>query len=141
MIHKREVGGHLLGFRDEDSFYISRAVAYWTPLSGRTWWGPNWDSFKRRGRQLETTRLRWIGVYHSHVEVKGTASTLQSGGDKKTHKFSTRPLEIIVRVTNYPKKWPEMCLSYEKYGYYFDICGYVKDPREKIKRIKVVEAR
>jgi hypothetical protein len=36
-LHKKEVGGHLLGFREKDSFYLSKAVPYRTRLSGRTW--------------------------------------------------------------------------------------------------------
>lgn len=140
-LHKKEVGGHLLGFRDKYGFFVSRVQLYNTPYAGRTWWSPNLHSLESKGRQLETTRLKWIGVYHSHVEIKGAASTKQSNKDKVEHIFSTRLLEIVVRVTNYPMNWPEICLPVEKYGYWYDICGYVKDPKNKIKRIKVVEAR
>jgi hypothetical protein len=138
------VGGHLLGFKDRYGFYVSKAEPYNTPLGSRSSWGPHWELFERKGRQLESLRLKWIGVHHSHVEVKGTASSLQSGEDKMTHKFSTRPIEIIVRVTNYPMNWPEICLSYdytEQGGYCYDICGYGKDRRGRIRKIKVVEAR
>ncbi len=155
--YKKEVGGHLLGFGDEGSFYVSRATPYHTPLRSRTWWGPNLRLFEERGRELETGRLKWIGVYHSHVEEKGKASTKQSGEDKVIHKFSTRPIEIVVRVANFRMRTPKCCLSLDEYydeyneeseyfsynekGYSYDICGYIIDSRGKIKKVKVIKAQ
>lgn len=158
--YKEEVGGHLLGFRDGYGFYVGQAVPYRTrrPFASRTGWGPNSYYFEKKGDRLEKiTRLKWIGVYHSHVEVKGKASTKQSGEDKVVHNFSIRPLEIIVRVANFRMRTPKDCLPFDEYydecdeeneyvsygekGYSYDICGYVIDSRKRIKRIKVVKAR
>ena len=155
--YKREVGGHLLGFKDRYGFYVSKVEPYNTTSKKRTWWGPNLRLFGERGRELETGRLKWIGVYHSHVEEKGKASTKQSGEDKVIHKFSTRPIEIVVRVANFRMRTPKDCLSFDEYydkydeeseyfsydekGYSYDICGYVIDSRGKIKRVKVVTAQ
>jgi len=141
--YKREVGGHLLGYRTKNGFYVSRAIPYNTPYSTRTGWGINQYYFRRKGLLLETKRLKWIGTYHSHVEIKRSASTGQSREDKEAHIFFDRPVDIIVRITNYRMNSPKICLSYKEilnsHVYFLDICGYVKDPQEKITMMRVAQ--
>ena len=140
-LYKKEVGGHLLGYRTKNGFYISRAIPYNTPYSTRTGWGINQYNFRRKGLLLETKRLKWIGTYHSHVEIKRSASTGQSREDKEAHIFSDRPVDMIVRITNCRMRSPKICLSYQEIrdsrDYFFDICGFVKDQQEKITLMRV----
>ena len=139
--YKKEAGGHLLGYRDKKGFYVSRAIPYNTPYRTRTGWGINLYYFRRKGLLLETKRLKWIGTYHSHVEIKRSASTGQSREDKEAHLFSDRPVDMIVRITNCRMRSPKTCLSYQEirdsHGYFFDICGFVKDQQEKITLMRV----
>ena len=140
-LYKREVGGHLLGYQDKDGFYVSRAIPYNTPYASRTAWGINQYYFRKKGLRLQTKRLKWIGTYHSHVEINRAASTGQSGEDKEAHLFFEAPVDIIVRIATYRMRAPKVCLSYgnelDGHVYYYDICGYVKDPQEKIMRVTV----
>lgn len=142
--YKKEVGGHLLGYRDKNGFYVGRAIPYNTPYSTRTGWGINQYHFRRKGLRLETKRLKWIGTYHSHVEIKRSACTGQSREDKEAHIFFDRPVDIIVRITNHRMRAPKICLSYEEmrdsHVYFFDICCFVKDPQEKITMMRVEQA-
>jgi proteasome lid subunit RPN8/RPN11 len=142
--YKKEVGGHLLGYRTKNGFYVSRAIPYNTPYSTRTGWGINQYYFRRKGLRLETKRLKWIGTYHSHVEIKRSASTGQSREDKEAHIFFDRPVDIIVRITNHRMRSPKICLSYQEirnsHVYFLDICGYVKDPQEKITMMRVEQS-
>lgn len=134
--YKKEVGGHLLGYRIKEGFYVSRAIPYNTPYSCRTGWGINQYNFRKKGLRLETKRLKWIGTYHSHVEINRTASTRQSREDKQAHLFFEGPVDIICRITTYRMRAPKVCLSYKNMRdsrvYYCDICGYIKDPQGKI---------
>ena len=137
-LYKKEVGGHLLGHSSKDGYYVSRAVPYNTPFSSRTGWGIKPDSFRRKGRSLETKRTKWIGTYHSHVEINRSASTGQSREDKEAHLFFEVPVDIILRITTYRMRTPKVCLSYkDNRAYYYDICGYVKDPQRRIRPMKV----
>ena len=140
-LYKREVGGHLLGYRSKDGFYVSRAVPYNTPYTSRTAWGINQYNFRKKGLRLETERMKWIGTYHSHVEINRTASTGQSREDKEAHLFFEVPVDIIFRITTCRMRAPKVCLSYknmrDSYVYYHDICGYVKDPQGKITMMTV----
>ena len=139
--YKREVGGHLLGYLSKDGFYVSRAVPYNTPYTSRTAWGINQYNFRKKGLRLETKKMKWIGTYHSHVEINRTASTGQSREDKEAHLFFEAPVDIILRITTYRMRAPKVCLSYKNernsHVYYYCICGYVKDPQEKITRMTV----
>jgi len=139
--YKREVGGHLLGYRCKDGFYVSMAVPYNTPYTSRTAWGINQYNFRKKGLRLETERMKWIGTYHSHVEINRSASTGQSREDKEAHLFFEAPVDIILRITTYRMRAPTACLSYKStrnsHVYYYGICGYVKDPRGKIARMTV----
>lgn len=137
--YKSEVGGHLLGYRKGNVYHIMKTVPYNTPHRSRTEWSPNFYYFEKKGLGLETARLRWLGTYHSHPEVGRSASTLQSPEDIVAQLFSPRPLEIIIRVSVYPRNWPESCLSFQEGGtnYYYDICGYKQDRIGRISRIKV----
>lgn len=142
-LYKREVGGHLLGYLLRGGLYVGRAVPYNTPFRSRSGWSPDAASFERKGRALETRRLHWIGVYHSHVEVAGSASTVQSAVDRQYHRMSACPLEVIVRVANFRIKGSRRCLSLSSRGedgasLHFDICADVKDPRGKITRVPVI---
>ena len=141
MPYKREVGGHLLGVKYEKGFQVCKAVPYRTPFGTRTAWDPNPYLFEKKGCRLETIRFKWIGAYHSHVEIMGTASATQSSEDRRAHYFSQGPVEIVIRVANYPMKWPRNCLSYEENDYVFDICGYAKDSTGRIMSVKVEAAR
>lgn len=143
-LYKREVGGHLVGYREGRGFSVSRIIPYNTPYRTRSEWSPNPYHFEKKGRALETKHLKWIGIYHSHVEVAGTASTIQSPEDKISHLMSNRPIEIIIRIANYKMNSPKQCLSYsvnfrEEGFYYYDICADMKDKDGRIGRIKVVE--
>lgn len=139
---KSEVGGHLIGFENRYGFYVDEAVPYDTPRRSRTWWGPNWKGFTNRGYDLEATKFEWIGVYHSHPEVGGKASTLLSPEDERAIRFFGRPVEVIVRVSEFTMNAPKDCLPFEdeENGFSFDICGYLWDSRDRIRRIKVVES-
>ena len=134
--YKREVGGHLLGHRSKNGFYVSRAIPYNSRYSRRSGWGTVLYYFRKKGLALETERLKWIGTYHSHVEINRSASTGQSREDKEAQIFSDRPIEIIVRVTSRRMKLPETCIScsevHDGRAYFFDICGYIKDPEGRI---------
>lgn len=141
-LYKREVGGHLLGYLLRRDFYVGRAVPYNTPFRSRSGWSPDAASFERKGRMLETRRLRWIGIYHSHVEVAGSASTVQSAVDRQYHRMSQYPLEVIVRVANFRMKGSPRCLSISSRevdgaALHFDICADVKDAGDRIVRVKV----
>jgi hypothetical protein len=142
--YKKEVGGHLLGCRSKDGFYVSSAIPYNTPYSTRSAWGINQYYFRRKGMRLETKRMKWIGTYHSHVEIKRSASTGQSGEDKTAHLFFDAPVDIIIRITTYRMRSPRNCLSYKTITngrvYYYDICGYVKDEHDRIKIMTVEHA-
>jgi len=136
--YKREVGGHLFGYLSKDGFYVSRAIPYKTPYSSRTGWGIKPYNFRRKGRSLETRRTKWIGTYHSHVEINRSASTGQSREDKEAHLFFEAPVDIVLRITTYKMRAPKVCLSYkDNRAYYYDICGYVKDPQRRIRPMKV----
>ena len=134
--YKREVGGHLLGHQSKDGFYVSRAIPYNTRYSRRSGWGTILYYFRKKGLGLETERLKWIGTYHSHVEINSSASTAQSTEDKEAQMISDRPIEIIVRVTTRRMKSPGTCIScredHNSRAYFFDICGYIKDPLGRI---------
>lgn len=140
-LYKREVGGHLLGYRIKDGFYVSRAVPYNTPYTSRTAWGINQYNFRKKGLSLETKKLKWIGTYHSHVEINRTGSTGQSREDKEAHLFFEAPVDIILRITTNRMRAPKVCLFYknklDSRVYYYDICGYAKDREEKITRMTV----
>ena len=141
---KKEAGGHLLGRRNGRDFYVRKAIIYNTPGGKRTSWAPNPDCYERKGRKLEETiGLRWIGTFHSHVEVNGSSSSRPSKEDRDEHRASPRPVEIIVNITNQGRKYSPKCLSYKLYddGYCCDIGGFIKDSRGIIKRIKVLEKR
>jgi len=139
--YKKEVGGHLLGYPVRNGFYVSNAIPYKTPYSTRSGWGINQYYFRRKGLRLETKRLKWIGTYHSHVEINRSASTGQSREDKEAHLFFDAPVDIIVRIATYGMRSPKVCLSYQTVlnssAYYYDICGYVKDAQEKITMMTV----
>ena len=140
--YKKEVGGHLLGYQDKKGFYVSRAIPYNTPYSTRSAWGTNQYYFRKKGLRLETKRLKWIGTYHSHVEINRSASTGQSKEDIEAHLLSDRPIDLIVRITNYRMRSPKTCISYktimdsqmkeDSRTYYYDICGYLKDQQDRI---------
>lgn len=141
-LYKREVGGFLLGRIDGRMIHISKTVAYRTPNRSRSGWDPNVRNFEKKGISLETRSLNWIGAYHSHVEIGGSASTGQSTVDRASHLVSCRPLEVIVRVTENRKKCPRLCLtladSDEDGGqYFFDVCGYWKDRYGRIRKVRM----
>ena len=142
--YKKEVGGHLLGYQDKTGFYVSKAIHYKTPYSSRTAWGTNQYYFRKKGLRLETKRLRWIGTYHSHVEINRSASTGQSKEDIEAHLFSDRPVDVIVRITNYKMRSPKLCLSYKTsmdgHVYFYDICGYVKNQQDRISMMAIETA-
>jgi proteasome lid subunit RPN8/RPN11 len=145
-LYKREVGGHLLGYRLGKEFYVSKVIPYHTPLRTRSEWSPNTPNFERKGLKLETRRLKWIGTYHSHVEIGGSASTGQSPEDIESHLSSLCPIEIIIRIANCRLNSPKNCLSYfeifeEGLTYFYDICGYLKDSTGEIRRVSVKERR
>ncbi len=98
--YKREVGGHLFGYGEGKVFYVGKVVPYNAARGSRTSWCVDPYSFARKGLRLETRRLKWIGAYHSHVEIRGTASTGQSREDTFAQIFSEHAVEIIIRVTN-----------------------------------------
>ena len=139
--YKKEVGGHLLGYPSDGGFYVSSAIPYNTPYSTRSAWGINQYYFRRKGVLLETKRLKWIGTYHSHVEINRSASTGQSREDQEAHIFFEAPLDVIVRITTYRMRSPKLCLSYktiqDSQVYYYDICGYVKDHQDRIRMMTV----
>ena len=142
--YKKEVGGHLLGYQEKTGLYVSRAIPYNTPYSTRTAWGTIQYYFRKKGLRLETKRLKWIGTYHSHVQINRSASTGQSKEDMEAHLFSDRPVDLIVRITNYRMRSPKICLSYKtimcSHVYYYDICGYVKDQQDTIAMMTVESA-
>ena len=142
--YKKEVGGHLLGYPYKTGFYVSRAIPYNTPYSTRSAWGTNQYYFRKKGLRLETKRLKWIGTYHSHVEINKSASTGQSKEDMEAHLFFDRPVDIIVRITNYRMRSLKICLSYktimDSHVYFYDICGYVKDLQDRIAMMTVESA-
>jgi len=141
-LYKREVGGFLLGNISGRLIHISKTMPYRTPNRTRSVWNPNVRNFEKRGLSIETKRLKWIGAYHSHVEIGGSASTGQSLIDRESHLVSSRPLEIIIRVTENRMKCPHRCLAHadmQKDGtfYYFDICGYWKDRLGRIRKVRI----
>jgi proteasome lid subunit RPN8/RPN11 len=142
--YKREVGGHLMGYRSKSGYVVSNAVPYNTPYSTRSAWGINQYYFRRKGLRIESKRLKWIGTYHSHVEIGRSASTGQSREDKEAHLFFDSPVDIIVRITKYRLRSPQACLFYhaivESHVYYYDICGYIKDTQGKITMMTVGSA-
>ena len=142
--YKKEVGGHLLGYKDKTGFYISRAIPYNTPYGTRSAWGTNQYYFRKKGLSLETKKLKWIGTYHSHVEINRSASTGQSKEDIEAHQFSDRPIDLIVRITNYKMRSPKLCLSYktnmDSHVYFYDICGYVKNQQDRISMMAIETA-
>lgn len=139
--YKKEVGGHLLGYPVRNGFYVSKVMPYRTPYSTRTAWGINQYYFKRKGIRVETKRLKWIGTYHSHVEINRSASAGQSREDMEAHLFFDAPVDIIIRITTYRMRSPKNCLSLtiirDGRTYYFDICGYLKDRQDRIKKMTV----
>jgi proteasome lid subunit RPN8/RPN11 len=142
---KREVGGHILGYRAKNGYRVKKVVPYNTSNAKRTFWGPDAAAFARKGRKIGSGRLKWIGVYHSHVEIRGSASTGQSDEDMEAHVYSGCPVELIVRVSNYGMNWPESCLSLvvpqNGYRYYYDICGHIADSRGRIRKMRVMAGR
>ncbi len=142
--YKKEVGGHLLGYKDKTGFYVSRAIPYNTPYSTRSAWGTIQYYFRKKGLRLETRRLKWIGTYHSHVEINRSASTGQSKEDIEAHLLSDRPVDVIVRITNYKMRSPKLCLSYktnmDSHVYFYDICGYVRGLQDRISIMTVETA-
>ena len=140
--YKKEVGGHLLGYRKNNGFQVSRAIPYNTSYSTRSGWGTNPYYFRKKGLLLETKRLKWIGAYHSHVEIKRSASTGQSKEDKEAHIFFNLPVDIIVRITSRRMRSARGCLFHKTVRnstvYYYDICGYIKDEQNRI-RMTVLE--
>jgi len=142
--YKKEVGGHLLGYHYKTGFYVSRAIPYNTPYSTRSAWGTIQYYFRKKGLRLETRRLKWLGTYHSHVEINRSASTGQSKEDMEAHLLSDRPVDVIVRITNYRMRSPKTCLSYKtmmaSHVYYYDIGGYVKDLQDRIVTMRVESA-
>lgn len=144
--YKKEVGGHLLGYYEKNIYHIYVAEPYNSRKRTRTSFDYDDNNFEKKARRLESElRLEWLGIYHSHIEIKHRASTKQSFEDKKSHIVSKVPIEIIIRVANYGMNWPRECLAYEvpikDSLYYFDICGYLRDKRGGIKKIKIVESR
>ena len=142
--YKKEVGGHLLGYQETTGFYVSRAIPYNTPYRTRTGWGTNQYYFRKKGLSLETKRLKWIGTYHSHVEINRSASTGQSKEDIEAHLFSDRPVDVIVRITNYRMRSSKACLSYkmimDSHVFFYDICGYMKDQQDRTVMMSVESA-
>jgi proteasome lid subunit RPN8/RPN11 len=144
--YKKEVGGHLLGHYKNNIYSIYVAEPYNTHKRTRTSFVYDDYNFEKKARKLESElRLKWIGIYHSHNEINRRASTKQSSEDRETQIDSKAPIELIIRVSNYGMNWPRGCLAYKipfkGYLYYFDICGYLRDMRGSIKKIKIVEAK
>lgn len=141
--YKIEVGGHLLGSNSEGIIYVSEAIPYRIKDAGRTFWNPNIVAFERKGKKLSSQKRKfWIGTYHSHTEIAGRASTRQSPEDIDVHLFSLCSLEVIIRVSAGALNRPSDCLSYQDDEYYYDICGYFKNPKNgKIRRIKCLERK
>jgi hypothetical protein len=136
-LHKKETGGHLLGYRKKTAFYVKIAEPYNTPFAKRTWWGPNRNSFLRKGRTLENNMgVSWIGVYHAHVEIVGNIGTRQSLQDKEMH---LEPVQIIASITNGRISFPEDSLRIQivNRGYKCCIRGWVKDSKGKSKVARV----
>lgn len=139
--YKKEAGGHLLGYQHKTGFYVSRAIPYNTPYSTRTGWGTNQYYFRKKGLSLETKRLKWIGTYHSHVQINRSGSTGQSKEDIEAHLLSERPIDVIIRITKVRMRSQKSCLSFtaitNSHFYFYDICGYVKDLRDRTTIMKV----
>lgn len=132
--YKTEVGGHLFGyFSSSDSLiHIAQAVPYHTPCAARTYFAPNFQAFERKGRRLERGRKRWVGVYHSHPETGGRASALPSAEDLKSHRESSIPLELIVRVSPFLMNRPKTSITASCGSYFYDISCFVKDEADRI---------
>jgi proteasome lid subunit RPN8/RPN11 len=138
--YKKEVGGFLLGEISNKNFMITQSIGYNTRNAGRTYWAPNEETMKRKGTALEKkTGLLWIGTYHSHPEIAGKASIRQSIEDRNSHISSNCLIELIVRIAPVPMHSPKSCLAVQdsETGYYYTICGYIKDGINKISKILV----
>ena len=136
---KKESGGHLLGYKNGNRYCVAIAEPYMIPSASaaRTWWGPNQASFARKGRTLENDLgVRWVGVYHTHVEIAQSMRTGQSDEDKMLH---VEPVQIIVSITNGKMSFPEGSLRVQimKRGYKCCVRGWTKDSqgRSKVARV------
>jgi len=151
-MQKQEAYGFLFGRLGSDGrLMVRHARAY--RGGRRTRWGVEYPVYgaRRRSRELATRlRLRYLGSFHSHVEIAGRVSRGMSADDRRTFREDDRAsIEAVVFVWAGPRRTlrpsPRSVVGYEPdtdYHYrirvYRKVGGGVRRVRVKVKRTGVV---
>lgn len=82
--YKKETMGLLFGCHIHDRISIKEAVHYAAHGRTRTQVSYNSVNLQRRRKELsKSLRMRYIGLFHSHVEISGEARLKPSKNDKR----------------------------------------------------------
>ena len=137
--YKREVIGILLGRLSRRGHVVGlRAVAYDTPFRTRTRCDPHPRAFRRRALRLaSSSKLRYLGCYHSHPEEAGSRSWAPTREDRAI--FLEDPdalVEVVVsvsvagRTSRVPRQNPRRnrdgSLSYWNAGFHYRLAAETK---------------
>lgn len=138
MAYKQEKIGFLFGTIGKSAIKITKAVAYKGGAKKRTSVDVYTDSFDKRGETLSLhLRKRWLGTYHTHVEVDDDIPIGISDDDKYVFADNESVVELIISVwatdnSNRLKQGTKRLLAIKRFGdtnYRFVISGYLMTNR------------
>jgi hypothetical protein len=136
--YKQERIGFLFGAIDKGCIKITKAVAYKGGVRKRTGIDIYADNFDRRGHTLSVQlRKKWLGTYHTHVEVDDDIPIGISEDDIDAFADNESIVELIVSVWATDnacrlKQGKKRLLAIKRFGdtnYRFVISGYVMTKR------------
>jgi len=130
---KRETYGHLFGtFTRDRRLVVRRACYYRGGVKTRT--GvvfKDWPTTRRR-KLAGSMRLRYLGAFHSHVEIAGEVFRGLSDEDRGSFRFDRMSLlEVVVSVWKgsdyYPERSPWNIACFDpRSGYHYRVKVYAK---------------
>jgi hypothetical protein len=138
MAYKQERIGFLFGTVSNRSTRITKAVAYKGGVKKRTGIDLIADNFDRRGRTLARQfGKRWLGAYHTHVEVDDDIPVGISEHDIDAFKDNESLVELIVSIwatdnASRLKQGKKRLLAIKRFAdtnYRISISGYVMTKR------------
>lgn len=136
--HKRETYGHLFGtFTHDRRLVVRRACYYRGGVKTRTGvvfkdWRTIMRTARRRQELAGLMRLRYIGAFHSHVEIAGEVYRGLSVEDRASFRFDRMSLlEAVVSVWKgsdyHPERSPRNIACFDpRSSYHYRIKVYAK---------------
>ncbi len=138
MAYKQERIGFLFGTKGKSAIKITKAVAYKGGTKKRTNVDVYADSFDKRGEILATQlRKKWIGAYHTHVEIDDDIPVGISEDDIDAFEEGESVVELIVSIwvtdnASRLKQGKKRLLAIKRFSdtnYRLSISGYVMTKR------------